>query len=147
VNPARRRTVIWIVVVGGVILLAGGVVAGVIGMAGFVKGMASEPWAKLQEAIAATRTDEGAEAFHRAHPGLAARYPQAAQFMAAARSWRPKVDKLPREVPGLWEVAKAKGEMNVSTSNDETTFTLAHFHGVTARVVTRAGALTDVTIE
>ena len=43
------------------------------------------------------------------------------------------------EVRGV--VAKAKGEMNVSTSNDETTFTLAHFHGVTARVVTRAASV------
>ena len=147
VYPARRRTVIWIVVVGGVLLLGGGVVAGVVGMAGFVKGMASEPWAQLQEAIAATRTDSGAEAFHRAHPGLSARYPQAAQFVAAARRWRPKVTVLPREVPGLWEVAKARGEMNVNKSDDQTTFTLGHFRGVSARVVTRAGALVDLTID
>jgi hypothetical protein len=147
VNPARRRNVIWIVVVGGLLLLAGGVVAGVIGMAGFVKGMASEPWAQLQEAIDATRTDTGAEAFHRAHPGLADRYPQAAQFVAAARTWRQKVAVLPREVPGLWQVAKARGEMNVSKSNDQTTFTLGHFRGVSARVVTRAGALIDLTID
>jgi hypothetical protein len=147
VDPGSRRKVIWIVVVGGVLLLGGGVVAGVVGMAGFVKGMASEPWAQLQQAIDATRTDTGAEAFHRAHPGLAERYPQAGQFVAAARSWRPKVAVLPREVPGLWEVAKAKGEMNVSRSNDQTTFTLGHFRGVSARVVTRAGALIDLTID
>jgi hypothetical protein len=135
------------VVVGALLLLAGGVVAGVIGMAAFVKGTAREPWAQLQEAIDATRTDTGAEAFHRAHPGLAERYPQAAQFVAAARIWRQKVTALPREVPGLWEVAKARGEMNVSTSNEQTTFTLGHFRGVSARVVTRAGALIDLTID
>lgn len=133
--------------VGVLLLLAGGVVAGVIGMAGFVKATAREPWAQLQEAIDATRTDTGAEAFHRAHPGLAERYPQAAQFVAAARTWRQKVTVLPREVPGLWEVAKARGDMNVSTSNDQTTFTLGHFRGVSARVVTRAGALIDLTID
>ena len=132
---------------GALLLLAGGVVAGVIGMAGFVKGTAREPWAQLQQAIDATRTDTGAEAFHRAHPGLAERYPQAAQFVAAARTWRQKVAVLPREVPGLWEVAKARGDMNVSTSNDQTTFTLGHFRGVSARVVTRAGALIDLTID
>ena len=38
VNPARRRNVVWIVVAGGVLLLAGGVVAGVIGMAGVREG-------------------------------------------------------------------------------------------------------------
>jgi hypothetical protein len=147
VTPPRRRTVVWIVVAAGVVLLAGGVVAGVIGMAGFVKGMARDPWAQLQEAIEASQTDAGAKAFHQAHPGLSERYPSAPHFVAAARAWRPKLAKLPREVPGLWQVAKAKGEMNVSQSNDQTTFTLAHFHGVTVRVVTRAGALIDLQID
>jgi hypothetical protein len=147
VQVKRPRTVAWIVVVGGVLLLAAGVVAGVIGMAGFVKDMAREPWAQLREAIEATRTDAGAEAFHRSHPGLAERYPQPAQFVAAARAWRGRAALLPREVPGLWQVAKARGEMNVSTSNDQTTFTLAHFRGVSVRVVTRAGARIDLSIE
>ena len=67
--------------------------------------------------------------------------------MTASRAWRDKAARLPAEVPGVWEVAKGSGQMNVERSNDVTTFTLQHFKGVNVRVVTRSGALVDLQID
>jgi hypothetical protein len=142
----QRRT-LWIVVVAGGMLLAAGGVAGSVAMGRLFRAMARPAWTLLQQAAAETRTDAGAAAFYDRHPGLGDRYPSAPVFVAASQGWRPKLARLPRQMPGAWEVIRGGGELNVNQSNDRLELTLRHWNGVSVLVATRDGALIDLIVE
>jgi hypothetical protein len=150
IGPRRRkqRTLVWMAVALGALLLVAGALGGFLLLTGWIRGMASEPWSYLQQAAVASRTDDGAEAFYRQNPGLAARFPSAPAFVAASRAWRPKLAALPQVAPDLWGLARSGGgSLNVKRSNSQVTLELKGYRGANFQVVTQNGKLTDLAVQ
>ena len=68
---------------------------------GFVRAKIQDDWTFLRRAIEQIRTDEGAKAFYAANPKLSEQYPSEAQFLEAAKGWRPEIQSVPEAMPDL----------------------------------------------
>lgn len=76
---------------------------------GFARDMVRQPWEALHKVVDQLQTDEGAQAVYAANPALKDHYPTADSFVEAARTWRPRLEPLPPELPDLRE-----GSLNIS---------------------------------
>jgi hypothetical protein len=63
-------------------------------------------WASVHAQIQSLRTDEGVRALYRDNPGLAQNYPTEAEFLKAAREWRPKLGDIPEKRPDIRKLLK-----------------------------------------
>jgi hypothetical protein len=63
-------------------------------------------WATVHTQIHSLRTDEGVRTLYRENPGLAQTYATEAEFLKAAREWRPKLGDIPEQRPDLRKLLK-----------------------------------------
>jgi len=68
-------------------------------MEAFGKGLVQKDWDHFRNLVDQLQTDEGTLAVYRANPGLQQEHSTEAQFLEAARGWRPKLKPLPSEIP------------------------------------------------
>jgi hypothetical protein len=68
---------------------------------GFVKQFIQEDWEDLRRIIDQLGTDEGCAELYRSAPGLLGNYPTEQDFLTAARTWRPALEPLPKDIPDL----------------------------------------------
>jgi hypothetical protein len=147
-TASRRNRRRWILFAVGAFVLV--VFSGAVffrSVVGAMERWENESWALLREAGAASATDQGAEVYYRAHPGLARRYPTPESFVAAARSFAPRLSALPATAPTVWDLLKGGSNLNIERSGAETTFTLSHYRGLSLRSIADNGALVDLTVE
>jgi hypothetical protein len=144
----RRQRVVVVAVVGGLLMLGACVAVIFWGVSGIIQSATVKPWAVLQEAKAAVQTERGAEAFHKAHPGLAGRFPTPASFVQASRPWAPKLAALPATAPDFWALIKSGGgSMNISSSGSRTRFSMSGFRGVSVELVLESDQLVDLQVD
>jgi hypothetical protein len=144
----RRRIRVVMAVLVGLVLLAAAGVGALYGLSAVIGRVAREPWQRLRQVTAAVQTDGGAEALYAAEPGLAGRYPRAADFVTAARGWRAKLAALPEAAPGVGELLQGGGgSLNVSHAEDRVELKLTGYRGVSVLLATEGGRLVDLAVE
>ena len=87
--------VVFLLGMGGCVVL-GATCARAIG-----KTMDGREWGQLKEAIQQLQSDEGTKALYQANPDLWQAYPSEEAFLEQARTWRPKLEPLPQEMPSI----------------------------------------------
>ena len=63
--------------------------------------MKGREWTQLRTVSDALQTDEGTRLLYQQNPGLAADYATESDFLKAIQAWRPRLEPLPMEMPGL----------------------------------------------
>ena len=107
-QPAKRPGMpTWVKVLMGcgvtALLLFGGCTAlATWGCHAMTHNMESAEWSQLRSAAVQLQTAEGTRALYAANPGLAVQYPTEAEFTRAAEAWRPRLEALPAQMPGLF---------------------------------------------
>ncbi len=97
--------VVFLLGLGGCVVL-GATCARAIG-----KTMNGPEWGMLRAAVQQLESDEGAKALYQANPDLWQAYPSEETFLQQARTWRPKLEPLPLEMPSLFT-----GKINYNVS-------------------------------
>jgi hypothetical protein len=149
-RPAKRGWPLWGKVLAGcgVVVVVGlaACVGGIATCAGAVSKAGDSEWAAARAMVAQLGTDEGARAVYAANPGLAGRYPDEASFLQAVRGWRPRLEPLPEQKPGL---TSGRVDMNLSIANGHRRVELNYVNGKGARLSTRwaDGLLEDLRVE
>ncbi len=137
-RPAKQGWPLWGKVLAGcgivVVLGAAACVGGIATCAGAVSKAADAEWAALRAMERQLETDEGARAVYAANPGLARTYADEAAFLAAVRGWRPRLEPLPAEKPGI---TSGRLDLNVSFSNGRRSVELNYVNGKGARLSSR----------
>lgn len=149
-RPAKRGWPLWgkVLMGCGVVVLVGlaACVGGVATCAGAVSKAADAEWAAARAMVRQLETDEGARAVYAANPGLAGAYADEAAFLAAVRRWRPRLEPLPEQKPGL---TSGRIDMNISIQNGHRRVELNYVNGKGAKLSTRwaDGLLTDLQVD
>ncbi|MBI4913500.1 MAG: hypothetical protein HY823_12235 [Acidobacteria bacterium] len=89
---------------GVVLLLVVGSCAVAAGVGATVVGrqMEAREWPALRKAVDQLRTEAGAAELYRQNPRLARDHPTEEAFLAAAESWRPRLEPLPEKAPSVF---------------------------------------------
>ncbi|MFN8012708.1 MAG: hypothetical protein U0P81_15165 [Holophagaceae bacterium] len=66
-------------------------------------------WAQLRGPLDRVLTEEGARGLYRDSPALRSRYGSEEGFVERARSWKPRLERLPRQRPGLRDLLGPDG--------------------------------------
>lgn len=149
-RPAKTGWPVWAkLLMGCGVIVAIGVVAcvgGIATCASSINKAASSEWVALRALTQQLDTDEGARAVYAANPDLAASFPDEEAFLAKVRFWRPRLEPLPIEKPGL---TSGKLEMNLSINNGNRRVQLNYVNGKGARMATtwHNGRLADISVD
>ncbi len=120
--------VIFLLGMGGCVVL-GATCARAIG-----KTMDGREWGQLKEAVQQLQSDEGAKALYQANPELSQAYPTEDDFLEKARIWRPKLEPLPAEMPGVFT---GKISYNVSINGGFRKVELGYTNGIGGKIASR----------
>lgn len=104
------------------------------GAQAFSKAMDGREWGQLRTAVQQLETDEGAKSLYQSNPELAQSYPTEAGFLDQARMWRPKLEPLPPEMPGVFT---GKISYNVSVSGGFRKVELGYTNDKGGRIASR----------
>ncbi len=66
------------------------------------KSMDGPEWGHLRRAVEQLGSDAGAKDLYEANPDLWKAYPSENDFIKTAQSWRPKLEPLPAQMPGVF---------------------------------------------
>ncbi len=121
-------------------------VGGIATCAGAVSKAATAEWAATRAIVQQLETDEGARAVYGANPGLAAHFPSEAAFLAKVRAWRPRLEPLPVEKPGL---TSGRLDMNIAIDRGHRRVRMNYVNGKGARLGTEweDGLLVDLAVD
>ena len=82
--------------------LGGCVVVGATCTRAIGKAMDGREWGQLKEAVQQLQSDDGAKALYQANPPLGQAYPTEDAFVQQVKTWRPKLEPLPTQMPSLF---------------------------------------------
>ena len=149
-RPAKTGWPVWAKLLMGcgivVALCVTACLGGIATCANALNQTASAEWTALRAIVQQLETDDGARAVYAANPDLAGRFPDAEAFLQKVRAWRPRLEPLPLEKPGI---TSGKLDMNVSINNGHRTASLIYKNGKGAHLAATwaDGRLADISVE
>lgn len=108
---------------------------------GWVKHYAGEQWRAFREAAEALQTEAGTKQLYARSPGLKDAYPTEADFLKAAREWRPLLEPVPVDLP------MKHGDMQFNQQG-RNTYVIGYRNskGTRLRMTFEGGALLRITV-
>ena len=98
------------------------------------KAMDGPEWGQLRSAVDQLQSDAGAKALYEGNPDLWKAYPSENEFIKTAQEWRPKLEPLPAQMPGVFT---GHISYNVSVSGGFRKVELGYTNGKNAVISSR----------